>query len=156
MWQDRSFCKPVSHETGFSTRPDCQKTPTTSEDAAKGKHGCITNDTGRNTGTNRLRGLSRVSAECGRLRSIRARRTGSYQLLVDSGTAINLIEEKIIDKQDIRQKHFKKFVMGRDEHTSTETVKLNFFNKENVFHIIPNDFPLPENGIIGLKNIKNI
>ena len=41
--------------------------------------------------------------------------------------------------------------MGRDEHTSTETVKLNFFNKEQVFHIIPIDFPLPEDGITGLK-----
>ena len=38
--------------------------------------------------------------------------------------------------------------MGRDEHTSTETVKFNFFNEEHVFHIIPNDFPLPEDGII--------
>ena len=45
MWQDRSFCKPMSRETGFSTRPERQKTPTTSENAAKGKHGCITNDT---------------------------------------------------------------------------------------------------------------
>ena len=34
---------------------------------------------------------------------------------------------------------------------STETVKLNFFNKEHVFHITPNDLPLPEDGIIGLK-----
>ena len=74
----------MSRETGFSTRPERQKIPTTSENAARGKHGCITNDTGRNTGTNRLRGLSRVSAVCGKLRSIRARiRTGSYQLLAD-------------------------------------------------------------------------
>ena len=41
--------------------------------------------------------------------------------------------------------------MGRDEHVSSETVKFNFFNKEHIFHIIPNDFPLPEDGIIGLK-----
>ena len=55
------------------------------------------------------------------------------------------------DKQDVRQKHFKKFVTGRDEHTSTESVKFNFFNKENVFHIISNEIPLPEDGTIGLK-----
>ena len=73
------------------------------------------------------------------------------RMLVDSAPAIKLIKENILDKQDIRQKHFKKFVMGRDEHTSTETVKLNFFNKEHVFQIIANDFPLPEDGIIGLK-----
>ena len=127
------FAKPISRQTGFLTRPGRQMTPTTSDNAARGKHGCITNDTKRNTGTNRLRGLSRVSAVCGRLRSIRARRrTGSYQLLVHSGAVIKLMKEKILYKQDIRQ-------------------KLNFFNKEHVFHIIPNDFPLPEDGIIGLK-----
>ena len=41
--------------------------------------------------------------------------------------------------------------MGRDENTATETVKFNFFNKEHVFHIIPKDFPLLEDGFIGLK-----
>ena len=70
---------------------------------------------------------------------------------MDSGAAINLIKEKILDERDVRQKQFKKFVMGRDEHVSSETVKFNFFNKEHIFHIIPNDFPLPEDGIIGLK-----
>ena len=133
------------------TRTERQKFPTTSGNAARRKHGFITNDTGRSTRVNRLRGLSRVSAVCGRLRSIRAkRRTGSYHLLVDSGTVINLIK-KILDKQDVRQKHFKKFVMRRDEHTSSETVKFNFLNKEYVFHIIPKNFPLPVDGIIGLK-----
>ena len=108
MCQDRSFCKPMSRETEFLTWPERQKTPTTRENTARGKHVCITNDNGRNTETNRLRRLRRVSAVCGRLRSIRARRrTGSYQLLVDSGAAINLIKEKILDKQDIRQKNFK-------------------------------------------------
>ena len=57
-----------------------------------------TNDTGRSTRGNRLRRLSRVSAVCTRLRSIRARRrTGSYQLLVNSGAVINLIKE-VLDK----------------------------------------------------------
>ena len=41
--------------------------------------------------------------------------------------------------------------MRRDEHTSSETVKFNFLNKEYVFHIIPKNFPLPVDGIIGLK-----
>ena len=40
--------------------------------------------------------------------------------------------------------------MGRDEHISTEAMTLNFFNKEHLFHVIPDDFPLPEDGIIGL------
>ena len=147
MWQDRSFCKPISREKGFSTRPERQKTPTTSENVARG----IQMTPEEIQEQIDYEDSARVSVVCGRLRSITARRTGSYQLLVDSGAAINLIKEKILDKQDIRQKHFKKFVMGRDELTSTETAKLSFFNKEHVFHIIPNDFPLPDDGIIGLK-----
>ena len=41
--------------------------------------------------------------------------------------------------------------MGRDEHISKEAVTLNFFNKEHQFHVLPDDFPLPEERIIGLK-----
>ena len=41
--------------------------------------------------------------------------------------------------------------MGRDEHISTEAMILNFFNKEHLFHVIPDDFPSLEDGIIGLK-----
>ena len=93
-----------------------------------------------------------MSAVCGRLRSIQARRrTGEYRLLVDSGAAINLIKEKILDHKDKKQRHLKKFIMERDEHISTEAVTLNFSNKEHLFHVIPDDFPLPEDGIIGLK-----
>ena len=47
---------------------------------------------------------------------------------VDSGAAINLMKEKVLDERDFRQKHVKKFVMARDEHVSSETVKFNFFN----------------------------
>ena len=41
--------------------------------------------------------------------------------------------------------------MGKDEHISTETINLTFFRQSHIFHVIPNDFPLPEEGIIGLK-----
>ena len=41
--------------------------------------------------------------------------------------------------------------MGRDEHISTETVDLTFFGQSHIFHIVPDNFPLPEEGIIGIK-----
>lgn len=40
--------------------------------------------------------------------------------------------------------------MGNDQHCSTEYTELTFQNKKHIFHIIPDNFPLPEDGIIGL------
>ena len=36
-------------------------------------------------------------------------------------------------------------------HISTETVNLTFFGQSHIFHIVPNNFPLPEEGIIGIN-----
>ena len=52
---------------------------------------------------------------------------------------------------DKRQKYIKKFIMGRDKHISTETVNLTFFGQSHIFHFVPDNFPLPEEGIIGIK-----
>ena len=41
--------------------------------------------------------------------------------------------------------------MGRDEHISTETVNLRFFGQSHIFHIVPDNFPLPEEETIGIK-----
>ena len=40
--------------------------------------------------------------------------------------------------------------MGNDKHISTETATLRYLGKEHIFHIVPENFPLPEKGIIGL------
>ena len=41
--------------------------------------------------------------------------------------------------------------MGKDVHISKQKTTLNFFNKEQTFYIVPDDFPLPEEGIIGIN-----
>ena len=41
--------------------------------------------------------------------------------------------------------------MGNDRHISKQSTKLKFFDQEHIFYIVPNDFPLPEGGIIGIK-----
>ena len=41
--------------------------------------------------------------------------------------------------------------MGRDEHIFSETVNLTFFGQSHIFHIVPDNFPLPEERIIGIK-----
>ena len=43
--------------------------------------------------------------------------------------------------------------MEKDVHiqVSKQKTTLNFFNKEQTFYIVPDDFPLPEEGIIGIN-----
>ena len=40
--------------------------------------------------------------------------------------------------------------MGKNEHYSEEVVELTLLNKTHLFHIVPDDFPIPEDGILGL------
>jgi hypothetical protein len=40
--------------------------------------------------------------------------------------------------------------MGNEKHQSTEATNLNYFGRSQLFHIVSDDFPLPEDGIIGL------
>ena len=46
------------------------------------------------------------------------RRTGRYRLLVDSGAAINIIKEEILDDKDERKPTYKTFLMGNDRRIS--------------------------------------
>ena len=107
---------------------------------------------GRNTRAINVRGISRISGVSERLRSIHAkRRTGEYRLLVDTGAAINIIKEKTLDKKDERKECEKTFSMGKDVYISKQKTTLNFFNKEQTLYIVPDDFPLPVEGIIGIN-----
>ena len=40
--------------------------------------------------------------------------------------------------------------MGDHKHQSTEATYLSYFGKNHLFHIVEREFPLPEDGIIGL------
>ena len=44
--------------------------------------------------------------------------------------------------------------MGNNHHKSIKAVHFNFFNKKQALHIVEDDFPLPEDGIIGIKFFK--
>ena len=109
---------------------------------------------GRNTRAINVRRISRISAVSGRLRSIHAkRRTGEYRLLVHTGAAINIIQEKTLDKKDESKECETTSSMRKYVHTLKQKTTLNFFNKEQTFYIVPDDFPLPEEGIIGIKSL---
>ena len=44
--------------------------------------------------------------------------------------------------------------MGNDEQTTDEAFYLTYWNKKQLFHIVGNDFPLIEEGIVGLDFFK--
>ena len=71
--------------------------------------------------------------------------------MVDTGSAINIIKEKTLDKKDERKECEKTFSMGKDIHISKQKTTLNFFNKEQTFYIVLDDFPLPKEEIIGIN-----
>jgi hypothetical protein len=45
--------------------------------------------------------------------------------------------------------------MGNDKYQTDEAVDFQFFNIMNTFHVVPDDFPLIEDGIIGLPMLSN-
>jgi Retroviral aspartyl protease. len=71
-------------------------------------------------------------------------------LLLDTGASINIIKEGSIPQEHEKFKFKKNFQMGHEEHKSNQATHLNYFNKKHLFHIVSDDFPLPEDGIIGL------
>ena len=94
----------------------------------------------------------RISVISGRLYSIRGQFVGTRgpaKLLVDSGASINLIKNSVIQKSHPKQEKETGFSMGNEKHQTRETVILTFQNKEHKFVVVPDDFPLPEDGIIG-------
>lgn len=40
--------------------------------------------------------------------------------------------------------------MGNDKHTASKATYIYYFGKKHLFHVVHNEFPLPEEGIIGL------
>ncbi|XP_033222760.1 uncharacterized protein LOC117176615 [Belonocnema kinseyi] len=99
-----------------------------------------------------------VSAISGRLFSIRANLHGTNRtgrLLVDSGSSLNLIKDELVQLNHPREKCIKVFSMGNDQHRTNQITKFKFQGKEHVFVIVPNDFPLPEDGIIGAPFMYN-
>ena len=75
---------------------------------------------------------------------------GPCQLLVDSGSSINLIKNRCVLEVTEKIQYKKSFLMGKNEHCSKEVVKLTILNKIHLLHIVLDDYPIPEDGILGL------
>ena len=72
------------------------------------------------------------------------------RLLVDTGAGINIIKEGKVPPNVIKKGEKTTFYMGNDKHESHGTTTLNLFEKQSTFHIVPSNFPLIEDGIMGL------
>ena len=70
---------------------------------------------------------------------------------MDGGAAIDLIERELLKKTDNLLKFTNAFVMEKDKHQTTEEVYIEYLGKKQLFRIIPDNFPIPEDGIIGVQ-----
>ena len=72
------------------------------------------------------------------------------KLLIDSRSSINFIKENILHLKYPLKNVYKEFCMGNDKHSSTRSTTFKYLNKEHLFYIVPENFPIPEDGIIGI------
>ncbi|XP_033307446.1 uncharacterized protein LOC117209470 [Bombus bifarius] len=72
--------------------------------------------------------------------------------LVDSGAGINLLKRKRTSRTE--PVPVKKFTMGHSEFQTSERVVIDLFDKKIDFHVIDDDFPLIEDGILGFPALR--
>ena len=94
----------------------------------------------------------RISVISGRLYSIRGQFLGTrgpVKLLVESGASLNVIKNGALQKNHLRHHEKTEFFMGNDRHEARETVSLTLENVMHTFVVVPDNFPLSEDGIAG-------
>ena len=118
------------------------------------KHGECGTRRGNST-TRTSRDVIRVHATTGKLLSIGVRSgTEIKRYLIDTGSGINLVKRSSATFKP-KKTVAKTFYMGNDKYQTDETVDFQFFNIMNTFHVVPDDFPLIEDAIIGLPMLSN-
>ena len=133
--------------------PKCLRTGHTAENcyfrnfpfANQGKIPPRVNQTGEPRGS-----LFRVNCTTTGLLSIVLQRRdgGRARFFIDTGAGINLIKEKA--SLNVQTSNPKTFLMGSDKHAINKICNLTVFKKNHQFYVVPNNFPLIEDGIIGL------
>ena len=109
----------------------------------------IPRSTGRND--NASPRISRVNTTTGRLLTIPFRGIAKERIqLIDTGAGINLIKENKSDTKIFKSDEPQTFYMGQEKYFTDRFVGIIAFGKPHKFCAVPNDFPLIEDGIIGL------
>ena len=76
--------------------------------------------------------------------------------MIDTGSDLNLIKEYSVDSGTwVNKNRIYNLVGISTEMIPTRGEIKTFINKiETDFHIVPNDFPIPQNGILGMAFLK--
>ncbi|XP_050594683.1 uncharacterized protein LOC126924353 [Bombus affinis] len=106
----------------------------------------------RNKPRSRTIGIN--NATSGRLPTILLQLPGrpGLRFLVDSGAGINLLKQRCYPGKTTIP-GTKKFSMGHSEYESNSKVKLNLFDKKIDLSLIDDDFPIIEDGVLGLPGL---
>jgi hypothetical protein len=109
----------------------------------------------RNTGgREREYGTAIVNTTTARLLTILSRTPRGERLyLIDTGAGINLIKENKVETE-INATIPRTFHTGQDKYTTEKYITVHTFDKLHKFHIMLNDFPIIEDGIIGLPYLE--
>lgn len=128
---------------GFSRTPTYPSTAATSEPRASGAD----RDGGRES-------IPRVHAIGSDKRVVKLPMRdlrGSGRFLLDTGSAISLIKRgKLRGTSLVDKKINTEFCMGNDKHKSLFITQQEYQGQKHIFHVIPDDFPLDEDGLIGI------
>ena len=73
-------------------------------------------------------------------------------MLVDTGAGINILKRGIT-KETVNTEP-KEFFMGNDRHVTDKHMTSQIKDKIHIFHVVSDNFPLIEDGIIGLPFLK--
>lgn len=97
----------------------------------------------------------RVNATTGKLPTMFIVRTNRKreQLLIDSGSGINLVKKN--DNDSVRQCGKRTFYMGTDKYETSECLTIKLYDKTNTFYVVDQNFSLIQNGILGLPFLEN-
>ena len=71
-------------------------------------------------------------------------------MLIDTGAGINIVKESHANA--IQESEEVSFLMRNDKLTTNRVTKLRILEKTSIFHVVPNDFSLIEDGLIGIKD----
>ena len=83
----------------------------------------------------------------GKLLSILLRRKDGRRARFNTEAGMNLIKENT--SLNVQTSSPKTFLMENDKHTTDDICNLNMLKKNHQFHVVPDNFPLIEDGIIG-------
>ena len=139
--------------TSFKSMPKFSNTSTrkiaASQDKSDGKATTIGGRTCERCRINRISRLRHIGGNFQVLNKIPAK------LLLDTGPTINVTIKQGATDNPLAQEMEQEHEMGNDIHKSKFTAKFNVLEKNHLFHVIPDSFPIPEDSQLANSSFLN-